>query len=168
MRTKRKPKGGIAAANKPNNPLIANPAAANDTAVAIGSAAKPSSLGHSTPANASANTTMEPDPPAAVAMLSATANDANVPSRGEMGTTFGGGDSVDHGNLTILSCRCRCHQQPQRRHHCLSTCWTAKLAPATQRLMGKSPGSSSTPPILPAVWKQTQMAQPLILYPLTL
>jgi hypothetical protein len=82
IRTKLKPKGGIAAATKPNNPATINPAAANNTAVAISSAAKRSHLGHGTPTNATANNTTEMNPPAAVAVHPATANDANVLSGG--------------------------------------------------------------------------------------
>jgi hypothetical protein len=103
MRAKRKPKGDIAATYKPNNPTMVNPAAANNTAVATGSTAKCRRLGHGTPANATANNTTEPDPPATVALHPATANDANVPSGGEMATTIGSGDSVDYGNSFILS-----------------------------------------------------------------
>ncbi len=47
-----KPKGGITAANKPNNPAMVNSAGANDTDVATGSAAKCRCLGHGAPANA--------------------------------------------------------------------------------------------------------------------
>ncbi len=103
MRTKCKPKRGIAAANKLDNPAMVNPAAANDTAVVTSSTATCRQLGHNTPANATTNSTMEPDLPAAVAVHPATANNANVPSRGEMVTTVGGGDSVNYGNSFILS-----------------------------------------------------------------
>jgi hypothetical protein len=101
MRAKHKPKGGIAAAKKPKNPATVNPAAANDTAVATGSAAKHRHLGHDTPANATANNTMELDPAAAVTMHSATAKDADVPSGGEIVTTIGSSDSIDYGNLFV-------------------------------------------------------------------
>ncbi len=100
---KRKPKGGIAAANLPGNPAMVNPAAANNTAVATGSAAKCSHLGHKIPTIATANNTMESNLPAAVAVHPATTNDANVPSKGEMATTIGGSDSVNYGNSTIIS-----------------------------------------------------------------
>jgi hypothetical protein len=73
-RTKRKTKGGMAAATKPNNPATVNPAAANNTAVATTGASKRSCLEHSTPANATANNATEPNPPAAVAVHPATAN----------------------------------------------------------------------------------------------
>jgi hypothetical protein len=102
-RTQCKPKGGIAAVNQPNNPASVNPAAANDTAFATGSTAKRSHLEHSTPNNATAKNTMEPNPPAAVAVHPATANNANVLSRGDMPTTVDGSDRFDYGNLTILS-----------------------------------------------------------------
>ncbi len=81
-RTKCKPKGGMAAATKPSSPATVNPAAANDTAVATGYAAKCSRLEHSTPTNATANNTIEPNPPVAIAMHHATANKANVSSGG--------------------------------------------------------------------------------------
>jgi hypothetical protein len=103
MRTKRKPKGGIAATNKPDNPAIVNPDATNNTAVATSRATKCSHFGHGTPANATANHTIEPNPPAAVTMHPATTNDAKVQSRGDMVMTIGGSDSIDYGNLTILS-----------------------------------------------------------------
>ncbi len=51
-RTKCKPKGGMAAATKPNNPATVNPAATNNTAVATGSTSKRSRFEHGTPANA--------------------------------------------------------------------------------------------------------------------
>jgi hypothetical protein len=102
-RAKRKPKGGMAATTKPDNPATVNPAAANDTAVAIGGAAKRSHLEHHTPANATANKTTEPNPPATVAVHPATANGAYVPSVGDMATTVGSSDSIKYGNLTILS-----------------------------------------------------------------
>ncbi len=102
IRTKCKPKGGIAAATKPNNSVTVNPAAANDTAVATCGVAKHSRLGHSTPANATTNNTTEPNPLAAVAVHPATTNDADVPS-GDMAMTDGGSDSVEYGNSTISS-----------------------------------------------------------------
>jgi hypothetical protein len=49
IRTKHKPKEGIAEATKPDNPATVNHAAANVTAVATGGAAKCSCLEHSTP-----------------------------------------------------------------------------------------------------------------------
>jgi hypothetical protein len=103
IRTKCKLKGDIAAATKPDNPVTVNPAAANNTAVATSHAAKRSRLGHCTPANATTHNTTEPNPPAAVAMHPATFNGANVPSGGEMATTIGNSDSIEYGNLTILS-----------------------------------------------------------------
>jgi hypothetical protein len=102
-RTKRKPKGGIAAANKPDKPAIVNPAVANNTAVATGGTAKRSRLGHGTLANATANNTTEPNPPTAVAVHPATANNADVPSGGDMAMIIGGSDSINYGNSTILS-----------------------------------------------------------------
>ncbi len=79
-----------------------NPAAANNTAVATGSAAKRSHLGHGTPANATANNTTELNPLAAVTVHPVT-NDADVPSGGDIATTVGSSDSVKYGYLTILS-----------------------------------------------------------------
>ncbi len=84
----------MAATTKPNNPATVNPAAANNTAVATGSTEKCSHLEQGTPANATANNTTEPNPPAAVTVHPATASGANVPSRGDMAMTFGGSDSV--------------------------------------------------------------------------
>jgi hypothetical protein len=103
IRTKCKPKGGIAAATKPDNPATVNPAAANNTAVATSGAAKRSRLGHGTPANATVNYTTEPNSPAAVAVHPATAKDANVPSGVDMATTVSSSDSIKYGDLTILS-----------------------------------------------------------------
>jgi hypothetical protein len=103
IRTKCKPKGGIAATTKPNNLATVNPAAANDTAFATSGAAKRSHLGHSTPANATANNTTEPNLPTAVGMHPATANNANVPSGGDRAMTVGCSDSVEYGNSNILS-----------------------------------------------------------------
>jgi hypothetical protein len=100
IREKHKPKGGIAAANKPDSPAMVNPAAANDSAFATGSTAKWRHFGHSAPTNATANNTMDPDPPAAVAVHPATANNANVLSKGKMAMTVGGSDSVDYGILS--------------------------------------------------------------------
>jgi hypothetical protein len=93
----------MAAATKPNNPAIVNPAAANKTAIAPGSTAKRSHLEHGTLTNATAINTKEPNPPATVAMDSATANGADIPSGGDIATTVGGSDSVEYGNSTILS-----------------------------------------------------------------
>jgi hypothetical protein len=101
IKAKRKPNGGIAAAYKLDNPAMVDPAAANNTAVATGRAAKHRHLGHSAPANATANNTTELDPPAAVAVHPANANDPDILSGGEMATTVGGGGSVDYGNLFI-------------------------------------------------------------------
>jgi hypothetical protein len=102
-RTKCKPKGGMAAATKPDNPVTIYPAAANNTAVAPSSASKHSHFKHSTPANATVNNTTEPNWPAAVAMHPATVNGADVPSRGDMARTIGGSDSIEYGNSTLLS-----------------------------------------------------------------
>jgi hypothetical protein len=102
-RTKRKTKGGMAAATKPNNPATVNPAAANNTAVATAGTSKRSRMEHCTPANAAANNATEPNPPAAVAVHPATINGADVPSGGGMGTTVGGSDSVQYDNSTLLS-----------------------------------------------------------------
>ncbi len=93
----------MAAATKPNNPATVNPAAANNTAVATNGAAKCSCLEHGIPTNPTANNTTEPNPPAAVAVHPAITNGANVPSRGDMVTTIGSNDSIEYGNLTILS-----------------------------------------------------------------
>ncbi len=51
-RSKCKPKGGMAATTKPNNPATVNPAAANNTTVATSGASKHSRFEHGTPANA--------------------------------------------------------------------------------------------------------------------
>jgi hypothetical protein len=102
-RTKQKPKGSIAAATKPDKPVSVNPAAANDTAVATGGATKCSHWEHGTPANTTANNKPESNPPTAVAVHPATANGANVPSKGDMVTTIGGSDSNEYDDLTILS-----------------------------------------------------------------
>jgi hypothetical protein len=101
-RTKRKPKGSMAAATKPDHPATVNPAAANNTAVATAGAIKRSGLEHGTPTIATANKTTEPNPPAAVAMHLATANGADVPSGGGMATTVGGSNSIEHDNSTLL------------------------------------------------------------------
>jgi hypothetical protein len=93
----------MAAATKPNNPVTVNPAAANNTAVATPGASKRSRLEHSTPANATANNTTEPNLPATVAVHPDTAHGADVPSRGGMATTVGGSDSVQYDNSTLLS-----------------------------------------------------------------
>ncbi len=95
--------GGMAAAAQPDKPATVNPAAANDTAVAPGGAAKHSHLEHVTPANATANNTKEPNPSAAFAEHPATTNRANVPSGGDMATTIGSSDSIKYGNSTTLS-----------------------------------------------------------------
>jgi hypothetical protein len=83
----------MAAATKPDNPAMVNHAAANNTAVATGGAAKHSRLEHGTPANATANNTTDPNPPATVAVHPATAIDADVPSGGDMEKTVGGSDA---------------------------------------------------------------------------
>ncbi len=132
IRTKCKPKGGITATTKPDNPATVNPAAANNTAIATGGAAKRSRLEHSTPTNTTTKNTTEPNPPAAVAMHPATATDANVRSGGDM-ATVGGSVSIKYGNSAILSLPLL----PPLVAACLSTCWMAKLAPATQWPTGK-------------------------------
>jgi hypothetical protein len=93
----------MAAATKPNNPATVDPAAANNSAVAPGGTAKCSHLEHGTPTNATANNTMEPNPPVAVAVHPATANGVNVLSGGDMAMTVGDSDSIEYGNSTILS-----------------------------------------------------------------
>ncbi len=92
----------MAAATKPNNPVTVNPAAANENAVATGSASKRSHLEQGTPTNATTNNTTKPNPPAAVAVHPATTNGANVPSGEDMATTIGGSDSINYGNMTII------------------------------------------------------------------
>jgi hypothetical protein len=84
-RTECKPKGGMAAATKSDNPMTVIPAAANATAVATSGASKRSHLEHGTLANATANSTTEPNPPTAIVVHPATANGADVPSKGEHG-----------------------------------------------------------------------------------
>jgi hypothetical protein len=59
----------MAAATKPDNPATVNPAAANNTVVATADASKHSRLEHGTPANATANNTTEPNPPAAIGVV---------------------------------------------------------------------------------------------------
>jgi hypothetical protein len=93
----------MAAATKPDNPATVNPAAAYNTAVATAGTSKHSRMEHGTPANATANNTIEPNSPAAVAVHPATANSAYVPSEGGMATTVGGSDSVEYDSSTILS-----------------------------------------------------------------
>jgi hypothetical protein len=60
-------------------------------------------LGHATLTNTTTNNTTEPDLPVPVAVHLATANEADVLSTGEMATTVGSIDSIDYGNLFILS-----------------------------------------------------------------
>ncbi len=102
-RAKCKLKGGMTAATKPDNPVTVNPAAANITAVATGGALKCSRFEHGTPANATKNNTTEPNPPTTLAMHPATANGANVPTRGYMAMPVGGSESIKYGNSTLLS-----------------------------------------------------------------
>jgi hypothetical protein len=153
-RTKCKPKGGGGSRYQPDNPVTVNPAAANNTDVATSSASKRSHFEHGTPANATKNNTTEPNLPATLAMHPATANGANVPPGGDMATTIGGSDSIEYGNSTLLSLPLLPRPGATRHNHCLSTCWTAKSTPGTQRLRMKLQGSSTMPPILPAEWKQ--------------
>ncbi len=124
-------KGGLAAAIKPDNPVTVNPAAAINSAVATAGASKRRCMKHGTPANLTANNGTEPNPPTAVAVHPATANGANVPSRG--GAWQQPLEVVIASNMMTLPyypCCCRHSQWPQKHRHCLSTCWTAKLAPA--------------------------------------
>jgi hypothetical protein len=55
------------------------------------------------PANATTNNTAEPNPPTTVAVHPATANNADVPSGGDMVMTFGGSDSIKYGTSILLS-----------------------------------------------------------------
>jgi hypothetical protein len=85
IKPKCKPKGGITAATKTNNPATVYPAAANNTAVVTSSTAKHSHLGHGTSASATANNTIESNLPTAVTVHPATANGTHVPSGGGHG-----------------------------------------------------------------------------------
>ncbi len=98
IRPKHKPKGGIGAATKPNNPATVYPAAAIDTAVATSSTATCSHLGHSTSANTTTNNTTEANLPTAVTVHPATTNDANVLSGGDMVMSDGSSESVKSGS----------------------------------------------------------------------
>jgi hypothetical protein len=92
----------MTAATKPDYPATANPAAANDTAVATAGTSKRSRLKHGTPTTATANNTTEPNLPTAVAVHPATAGGAD-PSGEGMAMTVGGSDSVEYDNSTLLS-----------------------------------------------------------------
>jgi hypothetical protein len=144
----------MAAATKPNYPATVNPAAANNTVVASGSASKHSCFEHGIPANATKNNTTEPSPPASLAMHSATAKGANVPPAGTWQRPLAAVIASNMVTLPYHPHRCCRGLGPRRHCRCLSTCWTATLMPATQWLTIKLQGLLTMPPILRAKWKQ--------------